>query len=500
LAQVVGRRVLPRWAAQAAHQTQMGLPRNKGGRWVLACLLADLAVGTIALRRTRAQPIPALMTPAAQTHQACLQMVGTYESGTERITVLPPQIYIAQGGSVSHSEGKIVHSTDCTCSGKLDFHDGTQFAWTYDLWTCALTWSTAPSVDKPYPEEVNVWVRDGSCGKPPTCSPTADQKIVQVSEAGVQQATTLATESATMAIPAAEALKAVTVQVSALSGSVCNEELMVDAALRSLKKAATMFATGNATNATAGGAPAAAPAAAPPAAAPALLQRRATVDPNAKLIKRVSGCQGLAGTFESSTAVAEVHDDAVFISGSGATHAQGQVTSQTECSCGGTLLYPDIGDFLFKYDLFTCEMVWLNLPTMEHPHPQELNRWAKDGFCTTRQQCSPDALKAEHAPKGLYEKALKAQQAALLVLDATSQLTLVVSSVVGMVEQKSVPKLDPAVAATAAEQSEAILGAAQKASSVVTMTNPSGRAAAGRRVGEMKNMMNDVATRVAALG
>jgi len=88
-------------------------------------------------------------------NSACNALAGTYEGFTTRLAVHEDHMYMAQANSVTHSKGSIVASTDCSCSGIVNFTGTEMFNWQYNLWTCELKWTKNPTREKPHVEEVS---------------------------------------------------------------------------------------------------------------------------------------------------------------------------------------------------------------------------------------------------------------------------------------------------------------------------------------------------------
>mmetsp|Transcript_41890 Transcript_41890/g.100662 ORF Transcript_41890/g.100662 Transcript_41890/m.100662 type:complete len:517 (+) Transcript_41890:52-1602(+) len=361
-------------------------------------------------------------------YEVCSSAVGSYEDHTTRMSVFAPNVYLATPHSLHHASGNITSSTECTCGGVLKFADGADYMWKYDLFTCQITWTKAPTHGTPHAVEANTWQKDGVCKSPPSCDPAAVHDMLVTLTIG--EATAAAKCSSDVAAKVQPVVDEVTAAVDAfLEKFPTNHELthskrdMAKAA--QAVSAATMLAA-EATNTTAAPAPAegAAPgapqptsetpveeaqAAVPQAAVvpapqdlatpapqqvPVLMQqrlagkRRVLLKKDPTEAKLASGCQALSGEFERETSIIEVHNgNAYAINGNG-VHATGIISGETPCTCSGEFDYGEVGTFEFKYDLEKCTLTWSQPPTLEVPHSVEVNVWHKDGPCATARQCS----------------------------------------------------------------------------------------------------------------
>mmetsp|Transcript_67096 Transcript_67096/g.178981 ORF Transcript_67096/g.178981 Transcript_67096/m.178981 type:complete len:192 (+) Transcript_67096:1008-1583(+) len=121
-----------------------------------------------------------------------------------------------------------------------------------------------------------------------------------------------------------------------------------------------------------------------------------------------------------------------------------EIQVESACSCSGDVLYQDMGEFKWTYDLLTCTLKWIQQPTLEDVTPAEVNTWRKDGICTTRPECDPENVdrslaRLQESPPG--QLATAAQVSALKLAKAVNLIGVAVRA---LVLQASLKKTEPA--------------------------------------------------------
>jgi hypothetical protein len=348
----------------------------------------------------------------------CSAMAGTFEGFTTRIAVHQEHVYMAQANSVSHSSGKIIASTDCSCSGLINFAPGKEtFNWQYNFWTCELKWTKSPTLENPQVEEVNIWEKDGDCMRPAVCNP---EQTVD----GLRFVTmAIAEESANKTRAAAEAvvqyggeIKAAAEKLSVAAPTdirVKQAVVEITKALRLADEAFTSISSAlsiprNGSNVTVPPPPTAllglpkAGNVVPPTKRRVLKRRAGLVQQHTKRLREepptelATGCAGMAGDYENGASIIDVHPEGVFVASSqGTPAAQGEVSKDTMCKCSGDMMFGELGRFQFHYDAHTCALTWLTMPTLQAPVSAITNVWKRDSNCLTRVVCDPEVIRAK---------------------------------------------------------------------------------------------------------
>lgn len=359
-----------------------------------------------------------LVSPA-EKNSVCHAIAGTYEGFTTRVAVHEDHMYMAQANSVTHSKGSIIASTDCSCSGVVNFTGTEMFNWQYNLWTCELKWTKNPTHDQPHVEEVNIWQRDGSCKGPPGCNPEKDMdglRLVSIQSAQSSANKTLA--AGKMVVQYGTTLKNAADQIlESAPSNIRVRQAAVDAAkaIRLASEAVAQISQSlsiprnNSVNLTAD-------LAAPPPTALLGLPKAGGVAAKRRVFKRramlveqhqhrfrrepssqlATGCAAMSGDYENGASIIDVHPEGVFVASSqGTPSAQGEVTQESMCKCSGDMMFGELGQYQFLYDAFTCSLTWLTVPTLAAPVSTATNVWKRDSDCKTRVACDPEVLKAK---------------------------------------------------------------------------------------------------------
>mmetsp|Transcript_11193 Transcript_11193/g.24693 ORF Transcript_11193/g.24693 Transcript_11193/m.24693 type:complete len:381 (-) Transcript_11193:44-1186(-) len=151
-----------------------------------------------------------------------------------------------------------------------------------------------------------------------------------------------------------------------------------------------------------------------------------------------ASCASMAGLFEHGGSMVSVHGDTVLLSGVNTrAHARGTVTGSGGCSCAGTVEFPEIGAFHFKYDLQQCLIQWSK--ESDEKGIENVNRWTKDGDCVTRAMCAPVPLEAKAMTRDAGLAAAKEASEAAEAISA--QIHLIVNAGQSIVDAASMDKL-----------------------------------------------------------
>mmetsp|Transcript_8979 Transcript_8979/g.21355 ORF Transcript_8979/g.21355 Transcript_8979/m.21355 type:complete len:517 (+) Transcript_8979:87-1637(+) len=486
-------------------------------------LLALVGGAPALLLRQDPAPAPTESPQAEPDHQSCLAMVGSYEGHTTRVSVFLPHVFLSSPSQQHHAQGNITSSTPCACSGVLKFGEGIPYMYRYDLWTCALTWSTAPQVGSPMATPANVWTRDGVCEGPVVCDPERiDESLQSLTMVQASDSIKLAKAAAEAALPLAQKVEAAAKEFLATGLPNIRARRALRDSERAVKSCEDALAAADAGTALsmpnttdqpppqAAGAPndpvppselptetmaASVPETqtvtpAPPlttvppvSAGPVLVQKRRTFGGAAsqqKLwVSTGSGCAAMAGEFEGDSTTLEVYNGTVYaMAGDKSPHASGEITSETDCTCSGELDFGELGVYEFKYDLLACALTWYEPPSLEVPHSVESNRWNKDGPCVTAAQCAPrDDRPRQLKVVNTREVALKAEVAAIKTATALTLVAVAAQALVAevIIENEKHPQHKDALTKVANDVSElpaAIMAPARQAFQCLVSLNP----------------------------